>query len=84
MEIKGETDIEKAVFLLREIEAFLSLNTEPDRTQTHEIRETIKDFTKHFPYCWKCGDTGLMGWLEKSSCKCQTWPVVKNNNNKTT
>ena len=29
LEIQGKTDIEKAIYLLREIEAFLSFNPQP-------------------------------------------------------
>ena len=70
MQLQGKTDIEKAIYLLREIEAFLSLNTQPAPEQIQAIKETIKEFVSHFPNCWECGDTGRIGFLEYAACKC--------------
>lgn len=72
MELKGKTDIEKAVFLLREIDAFFSFNISPPAAQITEMRKTIQDFTEHFPECWECGDTGYMGtgFDGDQKCKC--------------
>lgn len=68
--IVGKTDIEKAVFLLREIDAFLSFNISPLPAQTTEMRKTIQEFTSHFPECWKCGDTGFIGTGYNGDQKC--------------
>ena len=70
MEIQGKTDIEKAVFLLREIEAFLSFNIQPPPEQMQAMKETVKEFVSHFPHCLECGDTGRIGILEHAACKC--------------
>jgi hypothetical protein len=70
MELKGEKDIEKAVFLLREIDAFLSFNISPPPAQMTEMRKTIQEFTSHFPDCWKCGDTGFCDQQETIKCTC--------------
>lgn len=70
MELQGKTDIEKAVFLLREIEAFLSFNIQPPPEQMQAMKETVKEFVSHFPHCWECGDTGRIGILEHAACKC--------------
>lgn len=59
MEIKGKTDIEKAVFLLREVDAYLSFY--PYAQELKDMRNTIKKFTASFPDCWECGDTGYIG-----------------------
>lgn len=61
MKIKGKTDIEKAVFLLREIDAWLSFNQNPSVSQLREVRTAIQRFTASFPDCWECGDTGYIG-----------------------
>lgn len=61
MELQGKTDMEKAIFLFREIDAWLSFNPQPSFEQIIEMRKTIKEFVSHFPYCWECGDTGCMG-----------------------
>ena len=50
MELQGKTDIEKSVFLLREIEAFLSLNIRPPKDQMKEVKNTIANFVSHFPH----------------------------------
>lgn len=68
--IVGKTDIEKAVYLLREIDAFLSFNIAPPPAQMTEMRKTIQDFTKHFPECWECGDAGFTGITQDVKCKC--------------
>ena len=68
--IVGKTDIEKAVFLLREIDAFLSFNISPLPAQMTEMRKTIQEFTSHFPECWKCGDTGFIGTGYNGDQKC--------------
>lgn len=70
MELQGKTDIEKAIFLLREIDAFLSFNISPPPAQITEMRKTIQGFTAHFPHCWKCGDSGRIGYLEHAACIC--------------
>lgn len=70
MELKGEKDIEKAIFLLREIDAFLSFNISPPPAQMTEMRKTIQEFTSHFPDCWKCGDTGFCDQQETIKCNC--------------
>ena len=70
MDIKGNTDIEKAIYLLREIEAYLSFNIQPPPDQMSSMKETIKEFTSHFPHCWECGDSGRIGYLEHAACKC--------------
>lgn len=70
MELKGEKDIEKAIFLLREIAAFLSFNISPSPAQMTEMRKTIQEFTSHFPNCWKCGDTGYLGTGYNGDQKC--------------
>lgn len=70
MELQGKNDIEKAIFLLREIDAFLSFNSQPAASELSEMRRTIQDFTAHFPHCWECGDSGVIGWLEPAACKC--------------
>lgn len=70
MQLDGETDIEKAIFLLREIDAFLSFNLSPSSKDMKAMRATIQDFTSHFPYCWKCGDSGYCDLLEKVKCNC--------------
>ena len=46
--IVGKTDTEKAIFLLREIDAFLSFNISPPPAQMTKIRKTIQDFYFHF------------------------------------
>lgn len=69
-EIKGNTDIEKAIFLLREIDAFFSFNEQPPRDQIKAIRKSIQEFTAHFPECWECGDSGYIGHLEETKCRC--------------
>ena len=66
--IQGKTDIAKAVYLLREIDAWL--NQEPTKSQLKEMRKTIQDFTKHFPDCWDCCDTGCIGPLGEVECGC--------------
>lgn len=68
--IVGKTDIEKAIYLLREIDAFLSFNISPPPLQMTEMRKTIQEFTSHFPKCWKCGDTGFVDALETVKCNC--------------
>lgn len=71
MEIQGKTDIEKAVFLLREIEAFLSFNIQPPPEQMRAMKETVKEFVSHFPHCWECGDTGETNYYtEMTACEC--------------
>ena len=70
MELQGKTDIEKSVFLLREIEAFLSLNIQPPKDQMKEVKNTIANFVSHFPHCWKCGDTGFVDSLCTVKCSC--------------
>ena len=68
MKLEGETDIEKAVFLLREIDSFLSFNKCPPPEQITEMRKTVQEFTSHFPHCWKCGDTGFCDSQETIKC----------------
>ena len=70
MELIGKTDIEKAIFLLREIDAFLSFNINPPATQIQEMRKTIQEFTGHFPDCWGCGDTGFLDSETNVKCRC--------------
>lgn len=71
MEIQGKTDIEKAIFLLREIEAFLSFNIQPPREQLSAMKETIKGFVSNFPHCFECGDTGeTNSYTGMTPCKC--------------
>lgn len=70
MEIQGKNDIEQAIYLLREIEAFLSFNSQPPPEQLRAMKETIKEFVSHFPHCWECGDSGRIGYLEDAACKC--------------
>lgn len=71
MTLQGETDIQKAIFLLREIEAYLSINPQPVPSQVAEMRKSIKDFTKHFSECWNCGDCGYVGEpLREIPCTC--------------
>lgn len=70
MELQGKTDIEKAIFLLREIDAFLSFNKDVRPSELNALRRTIQEFTAHFPHCWECGDTGRIGVLEHAACKC--------------
>jgi hypothetical protein len=70
MELKGENDIQQAIFLLREIDAFLSFNINPPAEQMTAMRKTIQDFTSHFPQCWKCGDCGFVDPQETIKCKC--------------
>jgi hypothetical protein len=70
MELQGKTDIEKAIFLLREIEAFLSFNIQPPKEQMAAMKATIEEFVSHFPHCWNCGDSGFTGNMEQFKCKC--------------
>lgn len=70
MKLQGKTDIEKAIFLLREIDAFLSFNKEVRLSELNAIRRTIQEFTAHFPHCFDCGDTGRIGFTEHAACKC--------------
>ncbi len=70
MELKGKNDIERAIFLLREIDAFFSFNISPPAAQITEMRKTISEFTAHFPDCWDCGDTGFVGYYGDQKCKC--------------
>lgn len=66
----GNNDIQKAVFLLREIDAWLSLNQSPSRDQLSDLRKSIKNFTQHFPECWECGDTGYLDENATIPCSC--------------
>ena len=68
--IVGKTDIEKSVYLLREIDAFLSFNISPSPAQMTAMRKTIQEFTSHFPECWECGDAGFTGIMQDVKCKC--------------
>lgn len=70
IELKGKTDIERAIFLLREIDAFLSFNQQPARDQLKSMRLGIQDFTKHFPECWECGDSGEINPEMSIKCHC--------------
>lgn len=60
MTIQGNTDIEKAISLLREIEAYLCFNPQPSAAETQEIKKTINEFTENFPSCWECDDSGFV------------------------
>lgn len=72
--IVGDTDIQKAIYLLREIDAFLSFNIQPPKEQMQAMRETIQGFVSHFPDCWKCGDMGYES--EGVLCsKCQPYII---------
>lgn len=71
MTLKGETDTQKAIFLLREIESWLAVNNQPSLRELLDLRKSIKDFTKHFPECWNCGDCGYVGEpLRGIPCAC--------------
>ena len=70
MELQGKTDIEKAVFLLREIEEFLFFKPQPSMSQKQEMKNTIANFVSHFPHCWQCGDTGCVDALCTVKCSC--------------
>jgi hypothetical protein len=68
--IEGRNDIEKAVYLLREIDAWLSFVPQPTKEQLLEMRKSIQDFTSHFPNCWHCGDTGHSDPMGEVPCCC--------------
>ena len=71
--MKNKTDIAKAVILLREIEAWLSVNQQPSREQLNSMRFSIKNFTENFPDCFDCGDTGTVPTYENPEgalCHC--------------
>ena len=72
MELKGEKDIDKALFLLQEIDAFLSFNTSPAPEQMAEMRKTIREFTSHFPDCRKYASSG---WVPYDWNKPETRPT---------
>lgn len=66
---KGKKDIELALILLREIEAFLSFNLTPPEEEIKAMKNTIREFISSFPECWECGDAGYTGNTQDYKCK---------------